>query len=124
MRSLSRRLELLAGQVPKASLPPASRRWFVALHLARRFLDPWIPAQDRDRAARNIDKSTLLLDEYFRKAGASCPYVEYFCNACVLRLSYTTPDWRGREWVVVDEAYEEHLRQVWNPGRTIDAESR
>jgi hypothetical protein len=30
---------------------------------------------------------------------------------------------RRREWSVVDEDYGEHLRQVQNPGRTIDAVS-
>ena len=45
-----------------------------------------------------ISSSVLLIEEYLERheATRAWPYLEYFCAACVMQLSYATPEWKGR----------------------------
>lgn len=125
--NLQRRLKVLSERIRNrtpAGMQPASEQWLSVLKLVRPWFDRQPSSCDRDAVLRRIDDSVALIEEYRACFFASAPwaYLEYFCEGCVLRLSYSTPEWRGRELAVVDEHYGEQMRQIERIERTLAGE--
>jgi hypothetical protein len=118
MTSLRRRLQTIQTLAAKVTAhrpeEPASVRWLSVLKVLAPVLEKNEPTPDNEAAIRRTRESIVFLEDYVTAHLSTRPwaYLEYYCQACMLRLSYSTPDWEGRQIAVMEADYEEHMREI------------
>jgi hypothetical protein len=77
------------------------------------------PALERQKppptdAIDRVRRSVALLEEYIATSLKTDPwqYLEYYCDGCLLRLRWNTPDWEGRQLAFMEQDYDEHMREI------------
>lgn len=118
MSVLRRRIASVEEQVrerqPTPVEEPATVRWLRVLRIFLPALEKAEQTADVAAAFERVRWSVALIEEFLASdlAAHPCPYLEYYCNACVLRLSWNSPDWHGRQLAFMEADYEDHMRQI------------
>jgi hypothetical protein len=118
MKAVLRRLRMLNADAAVArrsrTAPrPATEQWLAVLRCVLPGLERAGHSLPAEAAIRRTRESIVLLEEVVAAGDERpWPYLEYFCHACQLRLAWRTPAWEGRRLAVLDDDYDEHVRQI------------
>lgn len=93
---------------------PASVRWLAILKIFEPVLERGERTAESDVAIERVRSSIALLEEYAAGDLRASPwaYLEYYCHSCLLRLSWNTPGWEGRQLAFLEPDYDEQIRQI------------
>jgi hypothetical protein len=88
-------------------------QWLAVLKWSLPVLKRKEPSPEIEAAIDRIQRSIALLEEYVAGDLKTSPwaYLEYFCQGCVYRLSWTG-DWVGRELAFMEAEYDEHMAEI------------
>ncbi len=114
MGKLDRRLRTIAERVAvvakeQAQEKPGWQRWLRVLRIFLPAIERAEPTPESVAAVERMRHSIALLEEYGANEPHAEPwvYLEYFCHACVLRMS-----WPGFVPAFLDPKYDQQLQQV------------
>jgi hypothetical protein len=117
MTGLHRRVELVKSRMALASPRrlelPASVVWLTVLKWFLPILESDEPSPEIEAAIDRVRRSIALLEEYVAGDLKTSPWahLEYYCQYCVQRLSWTG-EWVGQELAFMEADYDEHMAQI------------
>jgi len=116
MTRLHRRVQSVKSRLalasPRRTELPSSVVWLTVLKWFLPILENDERSPEIEAAIDRVRRSIKLLEEYVAGDLKTNPWVnlEYYCQSCVQRLSWTG-DWVGQELAFMEADYDEHWRK-------------